>query len=196
MKKFFTNCALALFILACSPEDGQDGAQGPQGEQGLSGADGEDGADGEQGDPGTANIIYSEWFPSEFANNINLSLDSFIVEVPGLTNEILENGLLLVFGRTINIIDEEQVEQLPRIVFFSDQYYYYRHSSFPDSSTDPLEFSIIVESTNGGFIGFPFFDDYRYFIIPGGVRVGGKSAQPDYTKMSYQQIIDLLNIPE
>lgn len=130
MKKILLLSMLSIFLVACSAEDGQDGTIGPQGaqgEQGIPGSDGqngEQGPEGEQGEPGTANVIYSEWFASEFANNINLSVDSFTVEVPGFTDEILEKGLLLVYGRTINVIDEEFVEQLPRNVFFRDQYYY------------------------------------------------------------------------
>ncbi|KAG1649005.1 Kelch repeat-containing protein 1 [Nymphon striatum] len=60
--------------------------------------------------------------------------------------EIVENGLLLVFGRTSNPIDQIIVEQLPR----------------------PQQFTVEVLSTDGGFIGVPFFEEYRYFIIPGG----------------------------
>ncbi|KAG1649002.1 Kelch repeat-containing protein 1 [Nymphon striatum] len=147
------------------------------------GADGQNGTDGAQGETGSANVIYSEWLPSEFPNNIPLSQDSFVVEAPDLTMEIVENGLLLVFGRTSNPIDQIIVEQLPRPVFFRDQYYFHRYITTP-TNEGPQQFTVEVLSTDGGFIGVPFFEEYRYFIIPGGNPASGKSSIA-YSKMRY-----------
>ncbi len=193
---------MSCLILACSKdgEQGPIGTQGPQGEQGLPGVDGqngEDGTDGAQGEPGelgTANVIYSEWFPSEFPDDIALARDSFSVGAPELTDDNIENGLLLVFGRTFNVIDDTLIEQLPRTFFVRDQYYYHRYITNP-ATTNPQQFEIIVESIDGGFIGTPFFEEYRYFIIPGGIPTSGKSAV-NYTKMTYEEISTHFNIPK
>ena len=205
LKNILLISLFGLLFIACSKdgeqgiqgESGVRGADGQNGEQGLPGEDGEDGqngTDGTQGETGTANVIYSEWIPSEFPINIPLSQDSFVVEAPDLTKEIVENGLLLVFGRTSNPIDQIIVEQLPRPVFFRDQYYFHRYITTP-SNEGPQQFTIEVLSTDGGFIGVPFFEEYRYFIIPGGNPVSGKSSIA-YSKMSYAELSAHFNIPE
>ena len=174
LKNILLISLFGLLFIACS-KDGEQGIQGVKGADGLNGeqglpgddgADGQIGTDGAPGETGSANVIYSEWLPSEFPNNIPLSQDSFVVEAPDLTMEIVENGLLLVFGRTSNPIDQIIVEQLPRPVFFRDQYYFHRYITTP-TNEGPQQFTVEVLSTDGGFIGVPFFEEYRYFIIPG-----------------------------
>nr|WP_298995934.1 hypothetical protein [uncultured Allomuricauda sp.] len=193
-----------IFLLAsCSAEDGETGPagpQGPQGEQGVAGpagADGANGQDGEQGETGTANVIYSDWIDSEFDDNVILTAAGFDIDVPELTQEIINQGVVLVFGRNIpGGFSSPDVMQLPFI----------SNSNFYSSRIEDVEtLRITVASLDGTAVGIPFFENYRYVIIPGGVPAeddgGGiiitsKSSEYDYSKMSYEEIAELFNIQD
>ena len=192
---------LTLIFFACSPEDGQDGAMGPQGEQGLTGPqgsagqdgeDGQDGQQGEQGERGTANVIYSDWFPSKFPDDIAGANYVFSVSEPNLTQEIVDKGVLLGYAKYTSSSDIGVVEQLP----FHDAISKIYTISFtvPPAPNSERVF-IVVRSTDGSPVGSTLFEEYRYVIIPGGVPTSGKSSI-DYTQLSYDEILDLFNIPE
>ncbi len=202
--KFLNYLLMVALVASCSPEDGEDGAigpQGPQGEQGPAGADGANGADGEQGEPGTANVIYSDWIDSEFDENIIATSASFSIDAPSMTNEILNEGVILVFGRSRPFAPstDTDVYGLP-IVFGASrqQSYYYRAEE-----AEQLDI-IVAANEQGDSVGSPFFEAYRYVLIPseqpantgspGGL--GTKSEVVDLTKMTYEEVIDYLNIPE
>lgn len=190
-------CLVAFLSVSCSPEDGETGPagpQGPQGEQGAQGPQGEEGPQGEQGDPGTANVIYSDWFESEFDNDIIATGSSFNVSVPDLTQEIIDQGVVLVFGRNDPVLGTDDVFHLPHII--SSNYYSFRLE-------DVETLVITVSSLDGVSVGIPFFEDYRYVIIPGGQpaddgggdsEAASKSLDVDYSKMSYKEIMTLFNI--
>ncbi|CAN0596747.1 unnamed protein product, partial [Laminaria digitata] len=57
----------------------------------------------------------------------------------------------------------------------------------------------------GGAVGVPFFGEYRYILIPGEEPAGttivigttGSKQEPlDYSKMSYEEVIEFFNIEE
>ncbi|WP_282055419.1 hypothetical protein [Maribacter luteus] len=202
MKTFkFTNQLLGLLFIAslfvaCSKDDGEDGAigpQGPQGEQGIqgeAGADGEDGAQGEQGETGAANVIYSEWLDSPLAENIALESTNADIAAPSLSQEIVDQGVVLLYGR---IETNGNVYSLPYIGNQGVSYYYYHNLEV---------INIRLTTIDGSDIGSPLFSSYRYILIPGGVQasngiggITGKSST-DYSKMSYEEITALFNIPE
>ncbi len=183
---------LSVFIFSCS--DGEDGAIGPagsQGEQGPAGQDGEDGVNGQDGEPGSSDVIYSSWIPSEFGDSVP-EFKEFLIDVPDLTQEIIDKGTILVYARLIpDGISADRFFQLP-IAFFGnpgESYYYIT------GSTGPLK--IGVETTDGQDIGTPLLNgDYRYVLIPGGVPAGKSRLIEDYKNMSYEEIATLFNIPE
>lgn len=197
-KRFFSILFIMTLLVACS-KDGEIGPAGPQGEQGPAGVDGDmgpqgeqgeqgsTGAEGEQGEPGTANVIYSDWVPSPFnfnPNNIKSS-NSYII-VPGMTDLIRDNGVVLVYGRS----NGDVRYQLPAVLFGHNQSY----SARPGFS-DNLR--LIVESTDSGVIGKSLhLIEFRYLLIPGGIPVSGKMASVDYSKMSYEEIAEQFNIPD
>ncbi len=162
-QRYFGVLLLFCLLISCSKEGDQGpiGAQGEKGEQGLTGQQGED------GEPGTATVIYSDWFPSEFSDDILTVSENFKVEAPDLTLEIIEKGLLLVYGRRTNVIDAGLIEQLPHSVFFRKQYYYHRFIGGANNLEG--EFLIILESMDPSPAGTPFFDEYRYILAPGGI---------------------------
>jgi len=194
---------LLTILGSCSSEDGQDGAIGPQGtqgEQGSQGPQGEQGSQGEQGDQGeqgetgTANVIYSDWIDSEFDNNIIATGSGFDIDAPDLTSDIINEGVVLVFGRNLPGLSSPDIFQLP---FITNSNFY----SFRVEDAEVLR--ITIASIDGTSIGTPFFEDYRYVIIPGGRPASGDgpggigtTREVDYTKMTYEEIIDLFGIEE
>lgn len=205
MKKLVLGLGALLLVFACSPEEGENGAigpQGPQGEQGIPGPQGENGEDGAQGPqgeqgpqgvPGDTNVIYSDWFTLPFPEDISSTTNySESIVAPDVTEAIVERGLVIVFAR----LDESPsfVRQLPYTDFGSQQYYDpgFRSAS-PTSNVGVV--SVAIWSMDGSPIGAPLFDEYRYIIIPGSIPASGKSAQ-EFSKMSYEEITSLFNIPK
>ena len=199
--RFFAILLMATLTMACSKDgdigpqgeqgiQGQQGPAGPQGEVGPEGAQGEQGpagAEGEQGQPGTANVIYSDWITSPFSFNPNtvLGWNSFII-APGLTEDIKENGAVLVYGKSAGDV----VYQLPAVIFGRNQSYSARPGSL-------YNLRLIVESIDSDVIGQPLLlIEFRYILIPGGIPESGKSAPVDYTKFSYEEIAERFNIPD
>ncbi|MEM9077828.1 MAG: hypothetical protein AAGC43_12345 [Bacteroidota bacterium] len=186
------------FLISCSAEDGETGPAGPQGPQGEQGAQG---PQGEQGEPGTANVIYSGWIDSEFDNNIISISASFSIDAPLMTDEIINEGVILVFGRSnpAPVTNDTDVYQLP-IVFGAalQQSHYFRAEE-----AGQLDI-VVVANEEGEPVGTPFFGEYRYVLIPGGTPTGGsdpgdlttKSDSLDYSKMSYEEISELFNIED
>jgi hypothetical protein len=169
-------------------EQGATGPQGPKGDPGQDGQDGEDGANGEDGETGTANVIYSEWFDGDFDTDITNGFDVFEVDAPEITQEVLDTSVIFVFARS----NTGAYFLLP-VSFegFLDENYWAR---IINAGT----LQIGVEGMNGNNnIGEPFLNNlFRYIIIPGGVPSSGKSVtSQDYTKMSYEEIADLFDIP-
>ncbi len=125
----FSGILLILITLgSCTPEDGMDGEMGLQGIQGIQGepgadgvdgtngvdgvdgADGVDGVDGADGQDGNFNVFASDWIEPGFSMNEEgqegwtESYDSplaieFFQEAPQLTQEILDSGVVLVYGQ-------------------------------------------------------------------------------------------------
>jgi len=197
-KRLLSILLLMTLLTACS-KDGQDGAIGPQGvagqdgtngvdgQDGTNGADGQNGVDGADGEPGTANVIYSDWVPSPFNFDPDsiLSSNSFII-APGLTQDIRDNGVVLVYGRT----NGDQRFQLPAVIFGRNQSY----SARPGNG---FNLRLIVESIDSGVIGQSLYlTEFRYLLIPGGILDSAKSASVDYSKMSYEEIAERFNIPD
>ncbi len=194
-KRFFSILFITGLILSCSSEDGEDGAIGPQGqqgEQGPAGAAGEDGAQGDQGDqgdPGTANVIYSDWFDTELGGDIAASNESFTIAAPEIDADMLDFGTVLVYGRRdVPAI----VYQLP-IVFGAAR----QQSYFFSATAQEIRISVHATDLGGDVGNGAFIEQYRYVLIPGGASTSGKSTtSKDYSKMTYEEIVALFNIPE
>ncbi len=182
---------LTVLALSCSAEDGEDGVIGPQGEQGQPGEDGEDGA---QGETGAANVIYSDWIPDEFPIPPDPPMDettaTFLVNASELTEEIKNNGVVLVYARRASGPTSFAIAQLPNTIYAPvNHQYFFEYNSLNEN------LSIRIVHTEGGAIGYPIYREYRYVLIPGGFPTSGKSSV-DYSKMSYEEIIAHFNIPE
>lgn len=190
-KRFFGTLFIASLLMACS-KDGNDGATGPQGaqgEQGPAGAQGENGLDGADGQTGTANVIYSPWLDSGFNTPIASPVGSFSIDAPEITQEIIDSGIILVYGKD----DGNVIYALPVTLHNSstDETYYF-------SFEDPGILEIHVAEINSAFLNEIFIDnEFRYVIIPGGNPTSGKSASlVDYSKMTYEEIAAHFNIQD
>lgn len=206
IQNIFCLALLGFLFLACA-KDGQDGAIGPQGSQGIAGTDGQDGStgpagtqgeqgisgsdgdDGAEGEAGTANIIYSEWIPVDFGETpITETSATFGMPVNNLSQEILDKGLLMVYGRR-NLL------YYPLSVDLSFEYpgfqQYFSYNFFAENN----RLIIKVFSTNDSSVWIPFFTDIRYIILPGGIPASGKTTI-DYSKMSYGEVVAHFNIKD
>ena len=191
----------ALFLVSCSAEDGETGPAGPagpQGEQGptgpagADGADGADGQDGAQGDTGTANVIYSDWIDSEFDTNITDPAAGVDLSAPGLSQEIIDEGTVLVYGRNI-VLPSPEIFPLPQIISGDNH-------GFRVNGVGTIR--LTIASLDGSAVGSRVMEDYRYILIPGEQPDGGgggitiKSSEYDYSKMSYEEVAALFGIED
>lgn len=192
-QRFFGILFIASLFMACS-KDGNDGAIGPQGTQGEQGPagpqgeDGADGADGVEGETGTANVIYSPWLDSGFNTPIASPVGSFSIDAPEITQEVIDNGVILVYGKDNGNV----IYALPVTLHSSstDEAYYF-------SFENPGTLEIHVAEINSAFLNEIFIDnEFRYVIIPGGSPTSGKSSSVDYSKMTYEEIVKHFNIPD
>ena len=79
---------LVILAFSCSTEDGAIGPEGPVGAQGVQGLQGEK---GDQGDPGNGGIV------SVFLADQTLVLGENEFDVPQLTQDIFDNGLVYAY---------------------------------------------------------------------------------------------------
>ena len=167
---------LMTLVLACSNEDGKDGLQG---------------------EPGTANVIYSDWFPEEFESGTSVSF--FDVEDPNINPASVGNSAILAYSLTPSGV----IYPLPIIMDVVSENYFF--------ILQPEESSIrFLARTLDGSIGmFNTFTHYRYIIIPSGVPTGissragkvfhldGKTySEAQIQALPYTDLCRLLNITE
>lgn len=94
---------IAMFVVACTPEDGDTGPVGPVGPpgpagggpQGPAGEDGEDGVDGKDGNANVQaynyTVMISDWTPGEILRDT--------LNVLEITQEVVDNGAVILYQR-------------------------------------------------------------------------------------------------
>ncbi|CAM4279789.1 collagen-like triple helix repeat-containing protein [Zobellia nedashkovskayae] len=204
---------MALAMTSCSKDSadgdigpmgpaGEQGEQGIQGEPGVAGATGATGAQGEQGpkgdtgETGAANVMYSDWLDQDFSYYDGPDSKSMKVDEIRLTQEFLNNGgFVLGYYRS----SSNTVYQLPLVfdhssfairrdfvaIHFSDR----GEIRFGAHSTDDTELS--EHELTGSSIARP---QYKYVMVPGGVSLSGRSEQPNFKKMSYEEVMDYFGL--
>ena len=205
-----------LFVLAlsCKPGDvgpkgdagpagangtnGATGATGPSGATGATGVTGPSGATGATGATGTANVIYSAWFTTTaWTKSTIFSLDNFDFNkaAAGITNDILDKGVVLVFGKLNGYAADFGLSnnpvQLPyNVVYKSGTLNTDSWSFITSSGNVKIRFISNLNLYPGG----PATNyQFRYVIIPGGVSGGRLQSLKG---MSYAEIKDLYNLPD
>jgi hypothetical protein len=201
-----------FFFVSC-----QKGDTGPIGATGAAGAAG---PTGPQGPTGSANVIYSNWFtPASYIKDTVFGTWGFYYDsaVAAITQTILDSGTVITFGKldgyVTSIWPTNQVEALPIVITYMD-------GATADIDTwsallTPGNLRIQLQSSLNAYGGISNAHQFRYVIIPGGVKTNA-SVQPgvvtangkrlnqgdvnavlqNYQHMSYADICQRLNIPQ
>lgn len=196
--------AASTFIIINCTKEGPEGPAGPQGPQGNPGIQGPAGTNGAPGPPGTANVIFSSW-ASVTTNTDTTSLTAFggtvkytIRAAPGITQGVLDSGVVLSYSRNSGAPTTSIV---PLPYFFPN----------PFSAGEILQFGFVpavgqiyyyVANLTTGVNTVIFLTTVRHVIVPGAISGGRMVNGPatgyskeDLEKMSYEEIIQLFNIP-
>jgi Collagen triple helix repeat (20 copies) len=179
---------------------GPAGPAGPNGPAGPTGPTGPQGPIGPQGPAGTANVIYSAWFSpaawlsTPFDGKPHIYFDR---AAPGVTQAILDQGVVLSYAKFVSDAPQNLVRPLPAILTGIDLYVY------TGLSVGNVRFWAHSLTTAAVPPALSITNQFRYVIIPGGVA-GGRSTGlggTNYTAaelraMPYSQVCSLFNIAQ
>src|SRR5262249_664790 len=160
----------------------------------LSCKKGEDGKDGVNGQPGTANVQYSEWFtPATYQKDTVYSVwgFSYTKTVSGITQPILDSGTVLVYPKFLGynqpVLKPGEVGQLPINLTYNQG----------GVTTDTWSARATVGNLKIRFVNdrniytsISNSHQFRYIIIPGGVRTTGRGN----SNYSYKDICRMYNV--
>ncbi len=169
--------AFAIILLSCNAEDGEPGPQGPQGEQGIRGEQ------GPQGPEGNSNVIASEWFGIEtWEDNRRTIKRQTILE---LTNAQLERAVIIIYRKNDYAPGFSNVDMLPtgRVIR--------TWINIPEN-----QLQIVVESDGIDIPSDEYLPpeiEFRYIIIEP-PSTTGKDTMVNFSKMSYQEVVDYLGL--
>lgn len=176
---------------ACAGDAGPAGPQGPEGPEGPEGA---------QGPVGSPNVIYSDWFtPQSWPSSEAFGRTVFSHEesVPAITQEILDSGLVLVYGKlngyASSIWPTDRISQLPITV------QYEQGGSQIDVWSANLHPDILeITFTNNvdTYANISSNHQFRYVIVPGGTPVESAAAGAVQADMSYEKMRALYGVSE
>jgi hypothetical protein len=148
-----------------------------------------------KGDTGTANVIYSPWYTaSPWVKDTVFSVFGFRYDkpVPAITQQMLDTGAVLVFAKLIGynalVWPTGAVGQLP-ISLTYQQGSLMTDTWSAQASTGNLRIRFVNDKNYYGVIANTH--QFRYIVIPGGVKANGRQAQP-----TYEEICRKYNIPE
>jgi hypothetical protein len=150
---------------------------------------------GDDGPPGTANVKYSEWFtPATYKKDTVFGQWGFnyTMAVPGITQDILDKGTVLVFGKlkgyNAQIWPADQVAQLPITVTY--QTGGTTNDTWSGLAT-PGNLKIRFVNDRNIYTTISTTHQFRYIIIPGGLPAGRGTASA-----SYEEICRMYGVPE
>ncbi|MFT3676343.1 MAG: collagen-like protein [Chitinophagaceae bacterium] len=212
MRKFNSLPLLLLAFTFIAASCTKEGPEGPVGATGAQGPPGTTGATGAPGAPGAGQTIYSAWATTVAAdwvigyaapNNYNVELVANRT-APGVTQAILDNGIVLCYAKNITIGASTvmpNVVQLPWIEQFNDQSYGFV------LDVGKVVFTYDIGNTAPGPRPVSQLTPiaYRYVIIAGSISGGrGVNGQTTYEgltaeelkAMSYEEVASRFNIPE
>lgn len=169
--KYLFQCLLVVLCLgftACQDDDSPK--EGPQGEQGIPGEDGEN---------GNANVFASPWIVEQFSN-VDVSNTTFSVTESRITQNILDTGVILAYGKT-------QYDEYMMLPF---NYYFKGYKTISE-----LGKIMFIGSALGNTLErFDNFTHVRYVIITS--STSGKNAGVDFASMSYEEVMDYLGLEQ
>lgn len=190
---------IALTLAFCTGEEGPQGPIGLQGPQGIPGADGRDGANG------SVTTIASDWILIDDPSGWELTSDSpyalqYYIEIPELTNDILDSGIMLVYGNLDEFDDEPTVRLMPFSLTDTDGVYLVEldvDAKFVSGGMYVTTEVLTISSSNGENLDFfaengPLPIRLRYVLIPD--SASGKFSDSDYSKMTYEEVMIQLGL--
>jgi hypothetical protein len=192
--RIFGMLLMAMAIIFMDACKGEKGDVGPAGTAGVAGPTGANGAVGVAGPTGTANVIYGSWIDMNVAgywyklgsantgggNTNNNSYGWGADFAAPITQDILDKGVVLVYGKYYSGSSDKKVYLLPGTAYFGqyvttelnivlNRVYIQQVWSYKDVSLVPTSYS----PSN-------YLSQFRYIIIPGSVA-GGRKAAVDYS---------------
>ncbi len=197
----FAVVVMFIFLDACKAEKGEVGPAGPAGVAGPTGANGANGAIGATGATGTANVIYGAWIDQ---NNTSYWYKLASTNVGGTTNyqghgwgsdfaapvtqDILDKGLILVYGKFVSSDLDKRVYLLPNN-------FWGRWSVQVNATLNRIYVYTVwdtAETVPATYSPTSWLTQYRYIIIPGSVN--GRRANLDYS--DYEAVKKAYNIKD
>lgn len=158
------------------------------------------GENGDQGPPGTANVLYSEWFtPDAYTSTMVFGMRNFTYEkaVPEITTTILDSGMVIVFGKLLGYVPSvwpaNQVSQLPISLTYNQGGV---TTDTWSALCSPQKITIRFVNDQNIYLNIATGHLFRYLIVPGGTETSGRRSVTDYQHMSYRDICAMYNIPE
>ncbi len=142
------------------------------------------GLKGDKGDPGTANVIYSNWFtPSTWAKDTVFGVWGFNYSVvePKITQDILDKGAVIVYGKlngyVASVWPNNQVSQMPISITYN------AGTIMTDTWTGIGSLGAVkirFVNNQNFYAAISTSSSFRYVIIPGGVAVTSSINIKDY----------------
>jgi hypothetical protein len=145
---------------------------------------------GPKGDPGTANVIYSDWFtPPTYTKTVVFGLNTLTYNLaePKITQAILDQGVVVVYaklnGYVPSVWPTDQVSQLPIAI---------NYLSGTTSEVDTWSglysvgnVQISFKNNNNLYGSLATTHSFRYVIIPGGVKISSLNLK-NYNELKAQ----------
>ena len=161
---------------------------------------GEDGEKGEQGPPGSANVIYSDWFTATSYTSstvFGITNLTYVKDAPQITQDILDKGVVLVYGNLSGYVSTVwpvgQVSQLPIALTYVQSGQTMTDTWSAIQTVGKMTIKFVNDKNLYTSTGLATTHKFRYIIIiPGGQPIGKSSI--DYSKMSYEEVCERFNI--
>ena len=190
--KFFSLVLLStLFFISCDKDEVQ-GPIGLQGEQGIQGPEGPQGTAGEDGEDGNANVIASDWI--EAPDDIFSGTAEMNISLSEIPSENINTSAFLVYARTSAFSEDAwpqgQTTLLPMAIRSSADFKLQLDYFF---TTENLTIRYWQDPFLE-FISFPSDTQFRYVIIPPVSSTSGKNRSIDFSKMTYQEVVEYFHL--
>lgn len=206
MKLFTYGLMIFTLVITSCSKDGEDGATGPAGIAGIDGTDGSDGTDGTDGTAGTDGVDGEDGNADvrifEFDSKTFTTSTSYLM--PNVSQQEMGNSLVLAyFGTEVTDTSNNIFDSMTSWVnvpgttdTFISQTRIDR-TGLGNISENKTDHKLIITLRN--FNGSPHlvettFEKFKIILAP--ANLSGKNSTVDFTKMSYEEVIEHFGIEE
>lgn len=160
--------------------------------------EGGDGTNGVDGQDGNANVVASDWFtPNPYLLSPESGGNDFLqhdIAVPEITKEILDNGVVLVYGRlesyAPSIWPTDQVTLMPITVKYGDGIINNVDIWSANLSLGNIQIQVINDNNDYSFLPIDPKFNFRYVIIPSSKMI--EKSAIDYS--DYEMVKETYNL--